>query len=57
LDKDIAVVLAQPDFRERLAACGSGEPYIVPVEEFAARMRRDHDKYGKLIRAIGVKVE
>jgi len=29
----------------------------VPVEEFAARMRSDHDKYGKLIRAIGVKVE
>src|SRR5262249_33123370 len=57
LRAEIAVVLALPDFRERLAASGSGEPYVVPVEEFAARMRRDHDKYGKLIRAIGVKVE
>jgi tripartite-type tricarboxylate transporter receptor subunit TctC len=57
LRAEIAVVLAQGDFRERLAASGSGEPYVVPVEEFAARMRRDHDKYGKLIRAIGVKVE
>jgi len=28
-----------------------------PVEEFAARMRSDYEKYGKLIPAIGVKVE
>jgi tripartite-type tricarboxylate transporter receptor subunit TctC len=51
------VVLAQPDVRERLAASGADEPYVVPVEEFAARMRSDYDKYGKLIRANGVKVE
>ena len=50
------MALAQPDFRERLAASGSGEPYVVPVEEFAAP-RSDYEKYGKLIRANGVKVE
>ena len=50
-------MLAQPEFTERLANAGSGEPYIVTPEEFTARIRSDYEKYGKLIRAIGVKVE
>ena len=29
LRKEIAAVLAQPDFREKLANTGSGEPYTV----------------------------
>ena len=33
-----------------------GEPYMVPVEEFAC-MRSDYDKYGKLVRAIGATME
>jgi tripartite-type tricarboxylate transporter receptor subunit TctC len=57
LRAEIAAVLAQPEFRERLASTGSGEPYVVSPEEFAERMKRDYEKYGKLIRSIGVKVE
>ena len=48
---------AQPEFRERLANAGSGEPYMVTPEEFAARIKSDYEKYGKLIRSIGLKVE
>src|SRR6185312_944182 len=55
LRAEIAVILVQPDFKKRLADSGSGEPYIVPPEEFTARIRSDHEKYGKLIRSIGVK--
>ena len=57
LRKEMAVVLAQPEFKERLANSGSGEPYIVTPEEFVARIRSDHEKYGKLIRSIGIKIE
>jgi len=57
LRTEIAAVLMQPEFRERLANTGSGEPYVVAPEAFSARIRSDHEKYGKLIRAIGVKVE
>ena len=57
LRSEIAVVLAQPEFRERLANTGSGEPYMVTPEAFSARIRSDHEKYGKLIRSIGIKVE
>jgi tripartite-type tricarboxylate transporter receptor subunit TctC len=57
LRKEIAAVLTQPEFRERIANTGSGEPYIVTPEQFAARIKADYDKYGTLIRAIGVKIE
>jgi tripartite-type tricarboxylate transporter receptor subunit TctC len=57
LRTEIAAVLAQPEFRRRLADTGSGEPYVATPEEFSARIRSDYDKYGKLIRTIGVNVE
>ena len=57
LRNEIAAVLAQPELRERLADTGSGEPYTATPEEFSARIRSDYDKYGKLIRAIGINVE
>jgi tripartite-type tricarboxylate transporter receptor subunit TctC len=57
LRAEIAVILVQPEFRERLANSGSGEPWIVPPEEFAARIKSDYEKYGALIRSIGIKIE
>jgi tripartite-type tricarboxylate transporter receptor subunit TctC len=50
-------VASQPEFKERLATTGSGEPYLVTPEALTDRITRDHEKYGKLIRAIGVKVD
>jgi tripartite-type tricarboxylate transporter receptor subunit TctC len=50
-------VLAQADVKERLAAAGSGDPYITTLAEFAARIRADYDRYGKLITSIGLKVD
>ncbi len=57
LRNELKEVAAQPDFKERLANTGSGEPYVVTPEELTARIKSDYEKYGKLIRAIGVKVE
>src|SRR5882757_2107767 len=53
----IAEVIAEPEFAKRLAASGSGEPYATTPDEFAARIKGDYEKYGKLIRSIGVKVD
>jgi tripartite-type tricarboxylate transporter receptor subunit TctC len=50
-------VLAQADVAEKLAAAGSGEPYVTSPAEFAARIRSDYERYGKLIKAIGVSVD
>jgi len=57
LRNELKEVAAEPEFRERLANTGSGEPYVVTPEELTARIKSDYEKYGKLIRAIGVKVE
>jgi len=57
LRSDLKEVATQPEFRERLANTGSGEPYLVTPGELGARIKSDHEKYGKLIRSIGVKVD
>src|SRR5262249_51451318 len=57
LRAEIAVVREQPEFRERLANTGSGEPFAIEPDAFAARMKSDYEKYGKLIRSIGVKLD
>jgi tripartite-type tricarboxylate transporter receptor subunit TctC len=57
LRNELKEVAMQPEFKERLANTGSGEPYLVTPEELTARIKSDYEKYGKLIRSIGVKVE
>lgn len=49
-------VLAQADVAE-LAAAGSGEPYVTSPTEFTACIRGDYERYGKLIKAIGISVD
>ena len=57
LRSEINQILRNPEVREKLGAAGSLEPLVTTPEEFAALIRRDHEKYGKLIRAVGVKAD
>jgi tripartite-type tricarboxylate transporter receptor subunit TctC len=57
LRTEIASVMAEPVFRQRLFNSGSGEPYVDSPEAFAARIKKDYDKYGSIIRSIGLKVD
>ena len=57
LRAELRVILAQPEIAKRLGDAGAGEPYITTPDEFAARIKSDYEKYGKLIRSIGLKVE
>jgi tripartite-type tricarboxylate transporter receptor subunit TctC len=54
---EVNAVLALPEVAERLANSGSGDPYVTTLDEFAGLMRRDFEKYGKLIRETGTKVD
>lgn len=47
--------LAQPSLVEKLNVTGRLEPLILTPAEFAALIRRDYDKYGKIVREVGVK--
>ncbi len=57
LRTQVNAVLAQSDVMDKLAAAGSGDPYITTQAEFATRIRADDDKYGKVIAAVGLRVE
>jgi tripartite-type tricarboxylate transporter receptor subunit TctC len=49
--------LAEPALAQKLAAAGSGEPYVTTLEEFSARIRADNERYGRIIAAGGIRVE
>jgi len=57
LHNEITSVLQQPEVSERLIKSGSGEPYFTKPDEFAARIRSDHAKFGKVITSLGIKME
>ena len=57
LRAELNTVLAQPEIAQRLINAGSGEPSIMPLEEFSAMIRRSNEQLGELIRQIGLKVD
>jgi len=53
---DVSRLLGQADVRDRLVAEG-GEPGSLTVEQFAAFTRAEYAKWGKVIRAAGIRGE
>jgi tripartite-type tricarboxylate transporter receptor subunit TctC len=49
--------LTSPDVRQKLNAAGGLEPFVTTPDEFADLIRRDYDKYGKIVKSIGIKVD
>ena len=56
LDVELAKVVASTDLRERFAAVGV-EPAGRSAEQMAAYLKSEIDKYSKIVRAIGLKIE
>ena len=57
LREEIAKALASPDVKDRLNNAGGLQPFATSPAEFAALIKSDYDKYGKLVRDIGVKID
>ena len=57
LRTEIHKLLARPDFAEKLNVSGSLEPLILSPADFASLIHSDYEKYGKLIREIGIKLD
>jgi len=57
LHQEVNKALADRDVGGRLAKAGGMQPNPLTPEQFAQMIRRDYDKYGKLVRDIGIKVE
>lgn len=57
LRTEINTLLARPDIRQKLANAGGLEPYITTSAEFAAMLRREYDKYGKVVKDVGATID
>jgi tripartite-type tricarboxylate transporter receptor subunit TctC len=57
LHAEVNQLLAETETKSRLNAAGGLEAYITTAPEFTALIRRDYEKYGKLVRDVGVKVD
>lgn len=57
LRTEVNKALALPDVREKFSRSGALEPYITTPEEFAALVRSDYEKYGKVAKDLGLKVD
>ena len=49
--------LVAPDVKEKLNAAGGVETFVTTPDEFVTLIRRDYDKYGRIVKAVGVKVD
>ena len=56
LSTELAAILAVPEFKEKLASQGV-EPFFSTPEQFAALIRTDYAKYGKIIKTANIKLE
>ena len=57
LRAEINKLLARPEIKQRLHGAGGLEPYITTPGEFSAIMRRDYDKYGKVVKEVGATID
>jgi tripartite-type tricarboxylate transporter receptor subunit TctC len=56
LNADIQKILRMPDAAEKLKS-QSLEPMFMSPEQFARRLKSDYDKYEKVIKLTGAKID
>jgi len=57
LREEVAKALASQDVKEKLNNAGGLQAFATTPAAFAALIKSDYDKYGKLVRDIGVKID
>ena len=57
LHTEVNKLLTEAETRNKLHAAGGLEAYISTLAEFTALIKRDYDKYGKVVKEVGVKVD
>ena len=57
INRDVQRVLADPEFREKFLAPNQFEPITGTQSEFAAYVKREADKWSKVIKAANISVE
>jgi tripartite-type tricarboxylate transporter receptor subunit TctC len=57
LRSEVQKILARADFAEKLNVSGSLEPLILNPAEFSGLIRADYEKYGKIVKSLGIKLD
>lgn len=57
LYKTVRQIMDKPGFAEKLNISGSLEPLILTREAFDERIRADYERYGAIVKKIGVKLD
>jgi tripartite-type tricarboxylate transporter receptor subunit TctC len=57
LRAELKRVLETPEVKEKMNAAGGLDPYVATPDEFAALIRRDHAKYAKVVKDVGIKLD
>ncbi len=57
LRAEVKTVLASLEVRAKLNNAGGMNTFNTTAEEFAALVKRDYDKYGKIVREVGIKTD
>ena len=57
LRSEVRTALESPDLKDRFNHAGGLDTLVLPPEEFAALIRRDYEKYAKVVKDLGVKVD
>ena len=56
LRKEVQALLARPDVAEKINVSGSLEPLILSPADFSALIRKDYDKFGRLVKQFNIKI-
>lgn len=57
LRAELRKVLESPDTKAKFNAAGGLDPYLATLDEFNAIIRRDYEKYAKVVKALGLKLD
>ena len=57
LRSELRRVLESPDIKQKMNAAGWLDPYLSTPEEFSALIKRDYEKYAKIVKDVGIKLD
>jgi tripartite-type tricarboxylate transporter receptor subunit TctC len=57
LRAEVNKALADPAVEAKLRSAGGLEPLVTRPDEFAALIRSDYDKYGRIVREVGARID
>jgi len=57
LRSELRRVLQNPEIKQKMNAAGGLDPYLTTPQEFSALIKRDYEKYAKVVKDVGIKLD